>query len=115
MKTTLLVQGFEVSCLIGILAHEHLNPQRIRVSVELTLKTKDPIETLEDSLCYMAIQEFIRSQTEHHIPLVEHLANAVVNHYMAHPRVAAATVEILILEAAPHTHGVGVRVSSGVS
>ena len=115
MKTTILVQGLELSCLIGILDHEYTTPQRIRVSVELTLKTNDPAQVLGDSLCYMDVQNVIRSLTQTHVALVEHLANAVVNHYMAHPRVAAATVEILKLEAAPHTHGVGVRVSSGVS
>jgi dihydroneopterin aldolase len=113
MKTTILVNGFELSCLIGILDHEHLSPQRIRVSLEITLKTKDPIKNLDDSLCYMKIQDFVRQTTKTHIPLVEDLASTVVRHYRDDPRVDAVTVEILKLDVAPHTQGVGVRVSEG--
>jgi FolB domain-containing protein len=113
MKTTILVNGFELSCLIGILDHEHLTPQRIRVSLEITLKTKDPIKTIDDSLCYMAIQDVVRGATKTHIPLVEDLASTVVRHYMSDPRVEAVTIEILKLDVAPNAQGVGVRVSDG--
>jgi dihydroneopterin aldolase len=115
MKTTILVRGLELSCLIGILDHEYTTPQRIRVSVELTLKTNDPAQVLGDSLCYMDVQNVIRSLTQTHVALVEHLANAVVNHYRGDPRVASVMVEILKLDVAPHAQGVGVRVSSGSS
>lgn len=113
MKTTILVKGFEHSCLIGILDHEHNIPQRIRVSVELTLKINDPVGGLRDSLCYMDIQTVIRNLTQNHVPLVEHLANALVNHYKDNPRVACITVEILKLDVTPDAEGVGVRVTSG--
>ena len=113
MKTTILVRAFEVSCLIGIHTHEHTTPQRIRVSVDITLKTNDPVQTLGESLCYMDIQTVIRALTQNHIPLVEHLAAALVNHYERDPRVACITVEIFKLDAAPETQGVGVRVTSG--
>jgi dihydroneopterin aldolase len=112
MKTTILVRGFEVSCLIGILDHEHTTPQRIRVSVDLTLKTNTPVSVLGESLCYMDIQTVIRSLTQNHVALVEHLATAIVDHYQNHPRVACVTVEILKLDVTPHAQGVGVRVSS---
>jgi dihydroneopterin aldolase len=112
MKTTILVRGFDVSCLIGILDHEQTTPQRIRVSVDLTLKTKTPVSVLGDSLCYMDIQTVIRSLTQNHVALVEHLANAVVDHFMGDPRVASVVVEVLKLDVAPHAQGVGVRVSS---
>ena len=112
MKTTILVRGFEVSCLIGILDHEHTTPQRIRVSVDLTLKTNTPVSVLGDSLCYMDIQNVIRSLTQNHVALVEHLANAVVDHFMGDPRVASVVVEVLKLDVASHAQGVGVRVSS---
>jgi dihydroneopterin aldolase len=115
MKTTILVQGLELSCLIGILDHEYTTHQRIRVSVELTLKTNDPAQVLGDSLCYMDVQNVIRSLTQTHVALVEHLANAVVDHYRGDPRVASVVVEILKLDVAPHAQGVGVRVSSGSS
>jgi dihydroneopterin aldolase len=112
MKTTILVRGLELSCLIGILDHEYTNPQRIRVSVELTLKTNDPAQVLGDSLCYMDVQNVIRSLTQTHVALVEHLANAVVDHYRGDPRVASVVIEVLKLDVAPHAQGVGVRVSS---
>ncbi len=112
MKTTILVRGLELSCLIGILDHEHTTPQRIRVSVDLTLKTNDPVSVLGDSLCYMDIQTVIRGLTQNHVALVEHLANAVVDHFMGDPRVASVVVEVLKLDVAPHAQGVGVRVSS---
>ena len=115
MKTTILVRGLELSCLIGILDHEYTTPQRIRVSVELTLKSNDPAQVLGDSLCYMDVQNVIRSLTQTHVALVEHLANAVVDHYRGDPRVASVMVEILKLDVAPHAQGVGVRVSSGSS
>ena len=111
MKTTVVIRDFILECLIGILEHEYKNPQIIKISVFITLQNTTAINAIGDTICYAQVQDFIRQTTQKHFPLVEQLANTILANYMNYDMVQECAVEILKLQVAPNTNGVGVIVS----
>lgn len=94
-QTKILVRDFVVPARIGIYPHEKTAPQRIRVSVEVTLR--DPRvagDEIGDTISYEGIVAAIRALGERHFNLVEAIAEHLAAIALADSRAASALVRV---------------------
>lgn len=94
-QTKILVRDFVVPALIGIYEHEQTHPQRIRVSVEITLKDyKLAHDEIEDTISYEAIVQAIRDLIKRHFNLVEAIAEHLGTLALSDPRAQSVMVRV---------------------
>ena len=94
-QTKILVRDFVVPALIGIYDHEQNHPQRVRVSVEITLKDyKIAHDKIEDTISYESIVQAIRDLIKQHFNLVEAIAEHLAELALADPRAHSAMIRV---------------------
>src|SRR5215472_11490046 len=103
------VRGLVLPFRIGVYEHEKQHPQRVRVNAELVVEAPQRTDALSQVLNYESIIEGIRALAQRgHIPLVEALAEQVLELCFSHRRVAAARVGVDKLDVCPEAESVGV-------
>lgn len=101
-QTKILVRDFIVPALIGIYPHEQTNMQRIKISVEATLKNYlIAHDDINDTMSYEGIVDEIRSLSKKHFNLVEILAEHLAQFTLSDPRVDAVQVRVEKLDVYP--------------
>ena len=107
------VRDLSVQALIGIHEHEKANPQKLLISIDLTVKETDIShqDQIHNVVCYEkvvnAIKEIIRSG---HINLVETLAETIAARTLENKLVLAARVRIEKPDAFADADCVGVEI-----
>jgi 7,8-dihydroneopterin aldolase/epimerase/oxygenase len=105
----IVVRGLVLPFRIGVYEHEKVHPQRVRVNVELVVEAPLRTDTLSQVLNYETIVEGIRALSQRgHIPLVEALAEQVLELCLRDRRVAAARVGVEKLDVCPEAESLGV-------
>ena len=100
---------------IGIYAHEHAGPQRVRINVDLAVEegSTGPVgpDRIERVVNYELIAEAVRRIVgAGHTKLVETLAERIAAACLADPRVQRARVRVEKLDVFPDVGAVGVEV-----
>jgi 7,8-dihydroneopterin aldolase/epimerase/oxygenase len=110
----LFLRNYLLHMLLGVYEHERLQPQRVRMNVELyvPLALSTP---KADALSAVVDYEFIRQRIAQcvargHIQLQETLCDEVLALMLAHPQVRAARVGSEKLDAYPDCESVGCEV-----
>ncbi len=94
-QTKIIVRNFVVSALIGIYPHEQTKPQRIRVSIEVTLRDYHIAhDEIEDTISYESMVEAIRTLIDRHFNLVEAIAEHLASVALKDPRAASALIRV---------------------
>jgi dihydroneopterin aldolase len=109
----ILVKDLVLDFRIGVHAHEHLAPQKVRVNLELQVRPHNGPESddIGDVLSYEDILNGIKAiATGRHINLVETLAEQIADLCLSDPRAVRARVRIEKLEIEPAAAGVGVEI-----
>ena len=108
----IVVRGLVLPFRIGVYEHEKQHPQRVRVNAELVVEAPARTDALSQVLNYETIVEGIRALSQRgHIPLVEALAEQVLELCLGDRRVAAARVGVEKLDVCPEAESVGVVVT----
>jgi dihydroneopterin aldolase len=106
------VRNFVAPMSIGVYAHEHERPQRVRINVEMTVAL--PAGRIDDDIRHVPSYEAVmaglrRLVAAKHVDLVETLADRILTLALAHPAVQSAGVEVEKLDVFPEAESVGVR------
>jgi dihydroneopterin aldolase len=112
MQTTILLKNFVLYCRIGIQDQEQHIRQPVQFTVEVTLAQQSVPQTLEQSVCYYGLSEFIRTLSATHIPLVETMASMILDYCLAQPNAQHAMVAVEKLAIIPKAGSVGCRVEA---
>ena len=108
----IVVRGLVLPFRIGVYEHEKQHPQRVRVNAELVVEAPARTDALSQVLNYETIGEGFRALSQRgHIPLVEALAEQVLELCLGDRRVAAARVGVEKLDVCPEAESVGVVVT----
>jgi len=104
----IFVRDFLLPVRIGVYAHEHEKPQRVRFDVDVKVfRPAHVVEDMRDVFSYDVILDGIRMLVaREHFALIETLAERIAASILAHPRVTSVTVRVAKLEVGPG----GVRV-----
>jgi 7,8-dihydroneopterin aldolase/epimerase/oxygenase len=106
------VRGLVLPFRIGVYDREKQQPQRVRVSAELIVDAPSQTDALDQVLNYESIIEGVRALAQRgHIPLVEALAEQVLELCFRDRRVRAARVGVDKLDVCPEAESVGVVVT----
>ena len=96
---------------IGIHEHETRGTQRVRINTDLVVEPPAATDALQHVLNYETIVDGIRRISERgHIPLVEGLAEEILDLCFADPRVVAARISVEKLDVYAEAESVGVVV-----
>ena len=109
----LLIRDLILSASIGIHAHEHLAPQRVRINVELRVDKRTPAsdDDISSVVSYEDVVQGIRKIVDSgHIKLVETLAERIAELSLRDERVISATVRVEKPDIEPDAAGVGVEI-----
>jgi dihydroneopterin aldolase len=94
---------------IGIYEHEAHRAQRVRINVDLVVEPPAATDALEHVLNYETIVDGVRRLAERdHIPLVEGLADEILQLCFADSRVISARIGVEKLDVYPEAESVGV-------
>jgi dihydroneopterin aldolase len=94
---------------IGIYEREAHAAQRVRINVDLVVEPPAATDALEHVLNYETIVDGVRRLAERdHIPLVEGLADELLQLCFADPRVISARIGVEKLDVYPEAESVGV-------
>ena len=105
----IVVRGLVLPFRIGVHEHEKEGPQRVRVSAELLVEAPARTDALSQVLNYETVIDGIRALARRgHIPLVEALADEILELCLRDRRVASARVSVDKLDVCPEAEGVGV-------
>jgi dihydroneopterin aldolase len=105
----IVVRGLVLPFRIGVYDHEKQAPQRVRVSAELVVEAPSRTDSLSEVLNYETVIDGIRALAGRgHIPLVEALAEQILELCLRDRRVAAARVGVDKLDVCPDAESVGV-------
>lgn len=108
-----LIRDLVLSASIGIHAHEHLAPQRVKINVELRVDKRTPAsdDDISSVVSYEDIVNGIRKIVDQgHIKLVETLAERIAELSLRDERVVSATVRVEKPDVEPDAAGVGVEI-----
>jgi len=111
---TVRVRGLVVDFFIGIHAHEHVAPQRVRVDVTVDCDRPDEgfAEDYGRVYCYERLCDAIRALAAGgHIKLVETLADRIAELALGDPRARRAEVTVEKLDVFKDTDAVGVTIA----
>ncbi len=109
----LLIRDLILRASIGIHAHEHLAPQRVKIDVELRVDKRTPAsdDDISSVVSYEEIVEGIRKIVDQgHIKLVETLAERIAKLCLRDERVVSATIRVEKPDIEPDAAGVGVEI-----
>ncbi len=98
---------------IGVYAHEHAAPQRVRINVDLgvTEDTSDQSDRLSRVLDYEALAQRVRDiATSGHIQLVETLAERIALDCLRDSRVRSARIRVEKLDVFADMWAAGVEI-----
>ena len=107
------VRDLEVTCVIGVHAHEKRGPQRVRINVDLGVLegTAAHDDRLENVVCYEDIVTRIRAiVADGHINLVETLAERIADICLQHPLAHSARVRVEKLDVFEDAYSAGVEI-----
>ena len=107
------VRDLVLTCAIGVHAHEHDAPQRVRINVELMVREdeRNLQDRIENVLSYEHIVDGVRAITEEsHINLVETLAERIAGLCLADERAARVRVCVEKLDIYEEAASVGVEI-----
>ena len=107
------VRDLVLTCAIGVHAHEHDAPQRVRINVELMVleEASNLQDRIENVVSYEHIVDGVRTITgESHINLVETLAERIAGLCLADERVARVRVGVEKLDIYQEAASVGVEI-----
>ena len=110
----ILVTDLIVPWRIGVRHHEEERRQRVRINLDLTVRTMpDPAQDdYREVLCYEGFVERIREMASTgHVKLAETLAHRVASLCLSDPRVERVTVRVEKLDAVPDAGSVGVELT----
>lgn len=107
------VRDLVLTCLIGIHDHEKVNPQRVRLNIDLAVgepegRFDDRYETIVD---YEKITNAIKALLDRgHVGLVETLAEDIADVCLEDGRVTCARVRVEKIDVMPEAGSVGVEI-----
>lgn len=107
------VRDLVLTCSIGVYDHEHEDPQRVRINVDLGVLEYGPhsSDRLEDVVCYEQIVNRVRAIAQDgHVNLVEMMAERIAQMSLQDPRVRSARVRVEKLDVFEDAHAVGVEI-----
>jgi dihydroneopterin aldolase len=107
------IRDMILSGLIGVYKHEHDNPQRIRVNVDLAVSehAAPRNDQISDVVSYEDVADGIRAiVAAGHVNLVETLAERIADMCLEDRRVRIARVRIEKLDILPDADSVGVEI-----
>jgi dihydroneopterin aldolase len=107
------VRDLILPCTIGVHAHEHGAPQRVRVNVGLMVREdeRNLQDRIENVLSYEHIVDGVRAIiSEGHINLVETLAERIAGLCLADARVARVRVGVEKLDIYEEAASVGIEI-----
>ena len=109
----ILIKDLVLHCSIGVHAHEHLAPQRVRINVDLRVHN-DPARIRDDLanvVSYEDILNGIKALTGGgHINLVETLAERTADLCLADERAERVRVRVEKLDVELNADGVGIEI-----
>lgn len=108
-----IIRDLLVTARIGVHAHEHLAPQRVRINVELRVRTRsgEADDDIRGVVSYEHLVTGIRRIIERrHINLVESLAEEVARLCLRDERAASVSVRVEKPDIEPDAAGVGVEI-----
>ncbi len=101
-STKILVRDFIVPARIGIYPQEHKAPQKICVSIDVTLKDHEVRrDDIEDTLSYEGLVAALRDLQKQHFNLAEILAEHLAGIALEDSRVFSVCVRVEKLEVYP--------------
>ena len=108
-----LIRDLTITASIGVHAHEHLAPQRVRVNVDLRVRTRsgEAGDDIGRVISYEDLIVGIRGIVQQgHINLVESLAEEIAGLCLEDPRAVSVTVRVEKPDIEPDAAGVGVEI-----
>jgi 7,8-dihydroneopterin aldolase/epimerase/oxygenase len=106
-----LIKNFVMPCQIGVHAHEHGRTQRVRMSLDLSVResSRDLEDDLRNVVCYDEIISAVRRlATAGHVRLIETLAERIAELCLNDPRIREARVEVEKLDVYDDVEAVGI-------
>jgi dihydroneopterin aldolase len=106
------VRDLELTCIIGVHAHEKRGPQRIRINLDVGVSEGGTHnDQLENVLCYEDLVVRIRAiVADGSINLLETLAERIADICLQHPLARSARVRVEKLEVFADARSVGVEI-----
>ena len=109
----IFVRDLEMIASVGVHAHEKVRPQRIRVSIDLTVgpRAPDATDTVDTVLSYENIVKAVRAiVATGHFQLIETLAERVAAECLKHYTVSGVKVKIEKPDIFPDAATVGIEI-----
>jgi dihydroneopterin aldolase len=109
----IFVRDLVMPCSIGVHAHEHDSPQRVRVNLDLEVaEGPEPLDDdLRNVVCYDEIIAAVRRVVgAGHVRLIETLAERIAELCLADPRIRRAVVKVEKLDVYADIASVGVAI-----
>lgn len=109
----LFIRDLVLACRIGVYAHEHRAPQRVRINVDLGVSetgaaTSDRLDEVVD---YEALLGRIKTAVDaEHVNLIETLAERLAGLCLEDRRVRSARIRVEKLDVFPEAAAVGVEI-----
>ncbi len=108
------IRDLQIDFLIGILEHEKLEPQRVRLNVAVFVPDAGPHDSTDiaDYVSYADVVDGIKAlaASGRHIPLVENLAEEIARLVLADRRVERVIVDVRKPDIIPEAGSVGVTI-----
>ena len=107
------VHDLILPCAIGVHAHEHHAPQRVRINVDLMVREQERAlqDRIENVVSYEHLVDGVRAlTTDGHINLVETLAERIAELCLSDGRVAQVRVRVEKLDIYAEAASVGVEI-----
>jgi dihydroneopterin aldolase len=107
------VRDLELTCIIGVHAHEKRGPQRLRINLDVGVSegTGQHHDQLENVLCYEDLVVRIRAiVADGSINLIETLAERIADICLQHPLARSARVRVEKLDVFSDAASVGVEI-----
>lgn len=107
----IFIRGLALECQLGVHEHERANPQKVVVTLEISLTPSPKREELPDTLCYKLTTQRIQAlPRDQRFKLVESLAERIAELVLTDHKVAGVKVEISKPDAICEAREVGVIV-----
>ncbi|MRG72257.1 dihydroneopterin aldolase [Alphaproteobacteria bacterium HT1-32] len=107
------IRDLVVTCDIGVHPHEHGNPQRVRLNLDLAVREIEaPLhDDLDNVVCYEEIVNRVTGLVlDGHVNLVETLAERIAASCLKDPRVRIARVRVEKLDVFENAASVGIEI-----
>jgi dihydroneopterin aldolase len=106
------IRDLELEASIGVHAHEKARPQRIRISIDLSVREGGEIaDDIRNVVSYETVIERVRRiVAQGHVHLVETLAERIARDCLADDRVVSARIRVEKPDIVPNAASVGVEI-----